>query len=129
MTAIARMLPWTLVCSAHAALRGPRRGETTSRRSVSVARACRGRASRRDSQTRAASAIVPRRKAGPMSLVLYHHPFTRAANVVWMLEEVGAPYELRFVDVRKGAHKAPDILALNGMGKLPILTDGDAVVT
>lgn len=64
-----------------------------------------------------------------MSIVLYHHPFSRAATVVWMLEEVGVPYELRFVDLMKGAHKAEEILALNPMGKLPILTDGDAVVT
>ena len=64
-----------------------------------------------------------------MSIVLYHHPFSRAANVVWMLEEVGAPYELRFTDIMKGAHKAPEFLRLNGMGKLPLLTDGDAVVT
>lgn len=64
-----------------------------------------------------------------MSIVLYHHPYSRAANVVWMLEEVGVAYELRPVDIMKGAHKAPDLLALNPMGKLPILTDGDAVVT
>jgi glutathione S-transferase len=64
-----------------------------------------------------------------MVIVLYHHPFSRAAAVVWMLEEVGVPYELRFVDLRAAAHKAPEILALNPMGKLPILTDGDAVVT
>jgi glutathione S-transferase len=64
-----------------------------------------------------------------MSLVLYHHPFSRAANVVWMLEEVETPYELRFVDLMKGAQKAPDILALNPMGKLPILVDDEAVVT
>ena len=64
-----------------------------------------------------------------MSIVLYHHPFSRAANVVWMLEEVGAPYELRFVDIMKGAHKAPELVRLNGMGKLPLLTEGDAVVT
>jgi glutathione S-transferase len=64
-----------------------------------------------------------------MSIVLYHHPFSRAANVVWMLEEVGAPYELRFVDLLTGKHKLPDILALNPMGKLPILTDGAAVIT
>jgi glutathione S-transferase len=64
-----------------------------------------------------------------MSIVLFHHPFSRAANVVWMLEEVGAPYELRFTDIMKGAHKAPDVVALNPMGKLPVLTDGDAVVT
>ena len=64
-----------------------------------------------------------------MSIVLYHHPFSRAATVVWMLEEVGVPYELRFVDIMKGGHKAPEMLALNPMGKLPILTDGDLVVT
>jgi glutathione S-transferase len=64
-----------------------------------------------------------------MSIVLYHHPFSRAATVVWMLEEVGAPYELRFVDIMKGGHKTPSMLALSPMGKLPILTDGDAVVT
>jgi glutathione S-transferase len=64
-----------------------------------------------------------------MSIVLYYHPYSRAANVVWMLEEAGVPYELRPVDIMKGAHKAPDLVALNPMGKLPILTDGEAVVT
>ena len=64
-----------------------------------------------------------------MTITLYHHPFSRAANVVWFLEEIGAPYQLRFVDILKGAQKAPDIVALNPMGKIPILTDGDLVVT
>jgi glutathione S-transferase len=64
-----------------------------------------------------------------MSIVLYHHPFSRASGVVWMLEEVGVPYELRYVDLAAGAQKAPEILALNPMGKLPILTEGDVVVT
>lgn len=64
-----------------------------------------------------------------MGIVLHHHPFSRAAGVVWMLEEVGVPYELRFVDIMKGAQKAPELVALNGMGKLPTLTDGDTVVT
>jgi glutathione S-transferase len=64
-----------------------------------------------------------------MTLVLHHHPQTRAANVVWMLEEVGAPYELRFVDFKAGEQKRPEILALNPMGKLPILVDDGTVVT
>ncbi len=64
-----------------------------------------------------------------MTVVLYHHPFSRAANAVWMLEEAGAPYELRFVDIMKGEQKAPAIVALNPMGKLPVITDGDAVVS
>lgn len=64
-----------------------------------------------------------------MSIVLYHHPYSRAATVVWMLEELGLPYEIRNVDIMKGAQKSPEILALNPMGKLPTLTDGDQVVT
>ena len=64
-----------------------------------------------------------------MTITLYHHPFSRAATAVWALEETGQPYDLHFVDIMKGGQKAPDIVALNPMGKLPVLTDGDAVVT
>jgi len=64
-----------------------------------------------------------------MAIVLYHHPFSRATNTVWMLEEVGLPYELRFVDMLAGEQKTPPLLALNPMGKLPILTDGEVVIT
>lgn len=64
-----------------------------------------------------------------MPVVLYHHPFSRAANAVWTLEEVGVEYELRFVDILAGAQKSPELLALNPMGKLPVLTDGETVVT
>ena len=64
-----------------------------------------------------------------MTITLYHHPYSRAATSVWALEEIGQPYQLHYVDIMKGEQKAPDIVALNPMGKLPILTDGDAVVT
>jgi glutathione S-transferase len=62
-------------------------------------------------------------------LKLYHHPYSRAAGVVWTLEEVGEPYELVFTDIMKGAQKGEDVVALNPMGKVPLLVDGDAVVT
>jgi glutathione S-transferase len=64
-----------------------------------------------------------------MALTLYHHPFSRAARVLWMLEEVGVPYELKFVDFAQGQQKSPDLLGLNAMGKIPVLVDGDTVVT
>ncbi|HWL62832.1 MAG TPA: glutathione S-transferase family protein [Steroidobacteraceae bacterium] len=64
-----------------------------------------------------------------MAVTLYHHPFSRASKVVWMLEEVGVDYELRWVDIMAGAQKAPEFLKLNPMGKLPVLVDGAAVVT
>ena len=62
-------------------------------------------------------------------ITLYHHPFSRAAGVLWSLEEVGEPYELKYVDIMKGQQKSPEHLALNPMGKIPVLVDGEAVVT
>lgn len=64
-----------------------------------------------------------------MAIVLYHHPYTRAANVVWMLEEVGVLYHLKYLDLQAGDHKRPEIIALNPMGKVPILQDDKATVT
>jgi glutathione S-transferase len=62
-------------------------------------------------------------------VVLYHHPFSRAANVVWMLEELGIPYQLEYVDVLAGAQHSSEFHKKNPMGKLPTLVDGDAIVT
>lgn len=64
-----------------------------------------------------------------MAITLYHHPFSRAAGVIWPLEECGVDYELKFVDLMKGEHKQGDVAKLNRMGKLPVLVDGEAVVT
>ena len=64
-----------------------------------------------------------------MAIVLYHHPWSRASGTVWMLEEAGVDYELRWVDIMAGAQKTPEFLSLNPMGKLPVLVDGDVVVS
>jgi len=64
-----------------------------------------------------------------MSIVLYHHPFSRAAGTLWPLEEVGVDYELRWVDIMAGDQKKEEVSRLNPMGKLPTLVDGDEVVT
>ncbi len=63
-----------------------------------------------------------------MPIVLHHHPYSRAANVIWMLEEVGVPYTLKYVNILAGEQKSADFLALNSMGKLPVLVDGEAVI-
>lgn len=64
-----------------------------------------------------------------MSVTLKYHPFTRAAGVVYQLEEVGCEYTLDYVEIMKGEHKQPPIKSLNAMGKLPTLIDGETVVT
>ena len=60
---------------------------------------------------------------------LYYHPFSRATNVLWMLEELGLAYELEYIDVLSGAQHSSSFLALNPMGKVPVLVDGDTIVT
>jgi glutathione S-transferase len=64
-----------------------------------------------------------------VSLILHYHPYSRAAGTLWALEEAGVAYELKVVDIMKGEQKAPSLLTLNPMGKLPTLVDGDVVVT
>lgn len=64
-----------------------------------------------------------------MALVLHYHPYSRAAGTVWALEEAGVPYELKIVDILQGGQKLPDYVAINPMGKMPTLVDGDVVVT
>lgn len=64
-----------------------------------------------------------------MTLTLHHHPFTRAAGVLWMLEEVGCEYTLEHLDIMTGAQKRPEFKGVNPMGKIPTLVDGDTVVT
>ncbi len=33
-------------------------------------------------------------------LTLYHAPMTRSGSIIWLLEEIGAPYETKIVDYR-----------------------------
>jgi GSH-dependent disulfide-bond oxidoreductase len=43
-----------------------------------------------------------------------------------MLEELGLPYELHVVDIRKGDQHTPEFLAVNPNGKIPAIVDHDA---
>lgn len=49
---------------------------------------------------------------------------TRAIRVLWMLEEIGAPYKHVAAKPR-----SPEALAANPSGKVPCLLDGDTVLT
>jgi glutathione S-transferase len=53
------------------------------------------------------------------------HYFPGNANLVphMLLEEIGAPYELAFVDRDNNAHASPEYLKLNPAGRIPVLID------
>src|ERR1700688_861387 len=63
------------------------------------------------------------------SLTLYHAAPSRSSIVHWMLEEVGEPYELHLMSLKKGDNRAADYLKVNPIGKVPALRHGDVVVT
>ena len=62
-------------------------------------------------------------------LTLYHAAPSRSSIVRWMLEEVGEPYDLHVLDLKKGENREPAYLAINPMGKVPALRHGETVVT
>ena len=61
-------------------------------------------------------------------LQLHYHPSNASMAPHLLLEELGAPFELKLVDRAQRAHKAPDYLALNPNGLIPVLVDGDLVL-
>lgn len=65
----------------------------------------------------------------PVPLKFFHAPNTRSTGVLLLLEELGAPYELRLLDIKQGENRRPEYLAINPLGKVPALLHGDALVT
>lgn len=59
---------------------------------------------------------------------LYWSPRSRAFTALWMMEETGQPYERVLTDISTGAQKKPEYLAINPMGKVPALQDGEATM-
>jgi glutathione S-transferase len=62
-------------------------------------------------------------------LTLYHGSPSRSSIALWMLEELGEPYDIHLLSFEKGENRAPDYLAINPMGKVPALRHGDTVIT
>lgn len=63
------------------------------------------------------------------AITLYHAPASRAFTAYWLLEELGLPFAVATVDIRKGEQKKKEYLKLNPSGKVPTLTDGKVVVS
>ncbi len=61
-------------------------------------------------------------------LVLYHCSDARSFRPLWLLEELGVPYGLRMLPFPPRS-AAPDYLAENPLGTIPLLVDGDARMT
>ncbi len=60
---------------------------------------------------------------------LYGTPPTRALRAMWLLNELDLAHEIVPVDIGAGENRAPEFLALNPAAKLPVLVDGDLVIS
>jgi glutathione S-transferase len=63
-------------------------------------------------------------------LTLYHAPQSRSSRIIWLLEELGAPYAIRLTDIpRMDGTGAPDPTNPHPDQKVPALVDDGELVT
>jgi len=64
-----------------------------------------------------------------LSLTLYHASPSRSSITLWMLEEIGEPYDIKLLKLSEGDNLKPDFLAINPMGKVPTLIHDGVTIT
>lgn len=52
---------------------------------------------------------------------IYHAKRARSARVIWLLEELGVPYELTVLEFKPEVLKSPEHLARHPLGQLPVI--------
>ena len=62
-------------------------------------------------------------------LKLYHSPQTRSSRMVWLLEEIGAPYEIEYLDIRAEGGAPESYRAIHPLKKVPALQHDGEIVT
>ena len=62
-------------------------------------------------------------------ITVHHLETSRSQRVLWLLEELGVPYEIvRYQRHRKTRLAPPELKAIHPLGKSPVITDGDVTV-
>jgi glutathione S-transferase len=62
-------------------------------------------------------------------LVVHHLNNSRSQRVLWLLEELGVPYEIQhYQRDAKTMLAPPELLAVHPLGKSPVVTDGNVTV-
>jgi glutathione S-transferase len=69
------------------------------------------------------------KEATVADLTLYHIAPSRSSVALWMLEEIGEPYDIHLLSMKTGTNREPAYLAVNPMGKVPALRHRDVVIT
>lgn len=62
-------------------------------------------------------------------LVVHHLENSRSQRILWLLEELGVEYEIKFYERDKKTSLAPpELIAVHPLGKSPVITDDDITV-
>src|SRR5450759_116675 len=63
---------------------------------------------------------------GNAMLTLHHLNDSRSQRILWLLEELGVPYEMKRYQRDATTRLAPpELTAVHPLGKSPVITDGD----
>lgn len=61
-----------------------------------------------------------------MTLIVHHLNNSRSQRILWLLEEIGAPYEVKFYDRDATTNLAPpELIAVHPLGKSPVISVSD----
>jgi glutathione S-transferase len=62
-------------------------------------------------------------------IIVHHLENSRSQRVLWLLEELGLPYEVkRYARDKKTSLAPPELLQVHPLGKSPVIGDGDVTV-
>jgi glutathione S-transferase len=64
-----------------------------------------------------------------MTLKIYGVARTRAFRALWIAEELQLAYEHVLVEIGEAGARRPEFLAVNPNGRLPLIADGDVVIS
>ncbi|MBL4853510.1 MAG: glutathione S-transferase family protein [Robiginitomaculum sp.] len=64
----------------------------------------------------------------PNPITVYHLPRSRSMRVLWLLEELGLPYEIDSLEYLPGNFGGADYTKIHPLNKVPAIKDGDMVM-
>jgi glutathione S-transferase len=68
--------------------------------------------------------MAPKRR-----ITLFHAPNTRSSGAAILVEELGADYEIKLLNMKANEQRGPAFLAINPMGKVPAVMHGEVLIT
>lgn len=62
-------------------------------------------------------------------VTFFHATQSRSSSTLALMEELGADYDLKVLDLQKNEQRGPEYLAINPLGKVPVIVHDGALVT